>query len=217
MSRTRVGVLLSGRGTNAQALLDACSAPDFPAEIAAVVSNRRDAQGLERARAAGVPAIWIGHRDKTREAFEAEVLEVLAERGVQWVCLAGFMRLLTPHFLTAFPNRVLNIHPSLLPAFPGRDGHGQALAAGVRIAGATVHLVDAGTDTGPIVLQGAVGLPPDCSEKTFKEALLRNVEHPLYVRALRYAAEGRIRVSGGRVQLHIPAGETAFIWGGAAV
>lgn len=215
MNRTRVAVLLSGRGTNAQALLDACAEPGFPAEVAVVVSNRRDAQGLARAEAAGVPAVWVPHRNKTREAFESELLAVLQKHAVEWVCLAGFMRLLTPHFLSAFPARVLNIHPSLLPAFPGRDGQGQAVQAGVRIAGATVHLVDAGTDTGPIVLQGALGLGPGCSEDALKAALLSRVEHPLYVRALRYAAEGRLQLVGGRVVLDLPPGDAAFVWGGA--
>ncbi len=216
MSRTRVAVLLSGRGTNAQALLDACAEPGFPAEVAVIVSNRREAEGLARARAANVPAVWVPHRDKTREDFESQLLQVLERYQVEWVCLAGFMRLLTPHFLAAYPGRVLNIHPSLLPAFPGRNGQDQALEAGVRIAGATVHLVDAGTDTGPIVLQGALGLNPGCSTEALKAALLLQVEHPLYVRALRYAAEGRIQVANGRVALALPEGDNAFVWGGTA-
>ena len=156
-----VGVLLSGSGTNLQALLDACAEPDFPARVAVVISNRRDAYGLERARAAGVPALWVPHRGREREAFEDALTETLQDHGVEWVACAGFMRLLTPHFLDRWTHRVLNIHPSLLPAFPGVDAQGQAHGYGVRIAGCTVHFVDAGTDTGPIIAQGAVPVRPD--------------------------------------------------------
>ena len=142
MPRVPFGVLLSGSGTNLQALLDAAAQPDFPGRPAVVISNRRDAYGLERARQAGVPAVWIPHRGKDREEFDAELVATLRAHAVEWVALAGFMRLVTPTFLDAFPQRVINIHPALLPAFPGVDGQGQAHAYGVRIAGATVHFVD---------------------------------------------------------------------------
>jgi phosphoribosylglycinamide formyltransferase-1 len=191
-------VLISGSGTNLQALLDACAAPSFPARVAVVISNRRDAFGLERARAAGVPAVWIPHRGKTRGAFDAELVAALQGHGVEWVCLAGFMRIVTPVFLGAFPQRVLNIHPALLPAFPGIQAQAQALAAGVKVAGATVHFVDAGTDTGPIIAQGAVPVRDDDDEDALKARILA-VEHELYPRALRQAVEGRLRIDGRRV------------------
>jgi phosphoribosylglycinamide formyltransferase-1 len=191
-------VLISGSGTNLQALLDACAAPDFPARVAVVISNRRDAYGLERARAAGVPAVWVPHRGKARADFDAELVAALREHGAQWVCLAGFMRIVTPVFLDAFPQRVLNIHPALLPAFPGVHAQAQALAAGVKVAGATVHFVDAGTDTGPIIAQGAVPVLDDDDEDALKARILA-VEHELYPRALRQAVEGRLRVEGRRV------------------
>lgn len=196
--KTPVGVLISGSGTNLQALLDACAAPDFPARVAVVISNRRDAYGLERARAAGVPAVWVPHRGKARADFDAELVAALREHGAQWVCLAGFMRIVTPVFLDAFPQRVLNIHPALLPAFPGVHAQAQALAAGVKVAGATVHFVDAGTDTGPIIAQGAVPVLDDDDEDALKARILA-VEHELYPRALRQAVEGRLRVEGRRV------------------
>ena len=139
MSRVPVGVLISGRGSNLQALLDASADPDFPAQVVVVVSNRRGVAGLDRARAAGVPTVVVPSRKRVREEFDADLVGVLQEHGVEWVALAGFMRLLTATFLDAFPGRVLNIHPSLLPAFPGLHAQAQALAAGVRIAGATVH------------------------------------------------------------------------------
>lgn len=203
--KTPVGVLISGSGTNLQALLDACAAPDFPARVAVVISNRRDAYGLERARAAGVPAVWVPHRGKARADFDAELVAGLREHGAQWVCLAGFMRIVTPVFLDAFPQRVLNIHPALLPAFPGVHAQAQALAAGVKVAGATVHFVDAGTDTGPIIAQGAVPVLDDDDEDALKARILA-VEHELYPRALRLAVEGRLRVEGQRVVVRATGG-----------
>lgn len=212
MSRVPVGVLLSGRGSNLQALLDACATPGFPARVAVVISNRAQAGGLERARAAGVPTRVVSHQARTREDFEQQLVATLRDYAVRWVCLAGFMRLLTPHFLAAFPNRVLNIHPSLLPAFPGRDAQGQAFRAGVRVSGATVHLVDAGTDTGPIVLQGAVGVRATDTEDVLRERILQ-MEHQLYPRALRLAVEGRISVQGAVARLTLPAGDEGFLMG----
>lgn len=209
----RVGVLLSGGGTNLQALLDSCAEPGSPGQIAVVISNRRDAYGLERARAAGVPATWIPHRGKAREDFELELVAELQRQGVEWVCLAGFMRLLTGTFLSAFPGRVLNIHPALLPAFPGTHAQQQALEHGVRIAGCTVHLVDEGTDTGPIVAQGAVPVLPGDDLEALQARILA-VEHQLFPRVLRWAVEGRLRVVDGAVHIELPEGEQAFVWGG---
>lgn len=208
-----VGVLLSGSGTNLQALLDACAEEGSPARIAVVISNRRDAYGLERARAAGVPAVWIPHRGKSREDFELELVAELQRRGVRWVCLAGFMRLLTATFLAAFPGRVLNIHPALLPAFPGTHGQQQALEHGVRIAGCTVHFVDEGTDTGPIIAQGAVPVLPE-DDLAALQARILAVEHRLFPRVLRWAVEGRLRIADRTVKIDLPEGEQAFLWDG---
>ena len=211
--RVPVGVLISGSGTNLQALLDAAAAPDFPAEIAVVIANRADAYGLERARAAGVPTRIVPHRGRSREDFEADLLHALDAHGVEWVALAGFMRLLTGGFLGRYPGRVLNIHPALLPAFPGTHAQEQAWKAGVRIAGATVHLVDEGTDTGPIILQGAVGVRPDEDCDALKDRILA-IEHQLYPRALRWAAEGRLHLEDGRLHLDLPDGEQAYLFVG---
>jgi len=207
--RQPVAVLISGSGTNLQALIDAVSAPDYPAEIRVVISNRRDAFGLQRARDAGIEALWIPHRGRSRAAFEADLLEALSERSVSWVALAGFMRLLSEAFLSAYAGRILNIHPALLPAFPGVHGARQAVEYGVRIAGATVHFVDAGTDTGPIILQGAVPVLPDDDDDTLAARIL-TIEHQLYPRALALATSGRLRIEGRRVRL--PDGEPGLLW-----
>ena len=200
-----IGVLLSGGGTNLQALLDA------GLDVSVVISNRPRAYGLERARLAGVPAIHIGHRKyASRADFEEALTDCLVEHGVRWVACAGFMRILTPTFLDAWPERVLNIHPALLPAFPGVDGQGQAHAYGVRIAGATVHFVDAGTDTGPIVAQAAVAVLPDDDRDALQQRILAK-EHLLYPMCLRMAVEGRLRVEGRRVHVDLRDGESLLL------
>jgi phosphoribosylglycinamide formyltransferase-1 len=206
-----VGVLVSGRGSNLQALLDACADPDFPARIEVVVSNVAGAYALERAERAGVRTALVPHKGKTRDEFEAQLLDEL--RGVEWVCLAGFMRLLTPRFLDAFPRRVLNIHPALLPAFPGTHGVHQAMAYGVTVAGATVHFVDAGVDTGPILAQGTVPVLDDDDEDSLAARVL-GVEHRLYPLALRWAVEGRVTLDGRRARVALRAGESRWIVGG---
>ncbi|MCP4805430.1 MAG: phosphoribosylglycinamide formyltransferase [Proteobacteria bacterium] len=199
----KVGILLSGGGTNAQALIDACASGDVPADIAVVISNRRKAGGLDRARAAGIPAVHIGHRQfDTREQFDQALTDCLREHSVDWVACAGFMRLLTPVFLDAWTGRVLNIHPALLPAFPGVDGQAQAHAYGVRIAGCTVHFVDAGTDTGAIIAQGAVPVLPTDDRDALQERILA-VEHRLYPMVLKMAVEGRLRQDGRHVQVDL--------------
>ena len=207
-----IGVLISGSGTNLQALIDACLAPDFPARIAVVISNKKSALGLERARKAGIPAVWIpGRKYADRTAHETVITDCLKEHGVQWVACAGYMRILSSGFVDTWPNRILNIHPSLLPAFPGLDAQGQAFNAGVQIAGATVHLVDAGCDSGPILAQGATAVLPGDSRDTLQQRILR-IEHQLYPRVVRWAAEGRIHVEEGLAQVNLPTNEARFLW-----
>lgn len=183
--KTPVAVLISGSGTNLAALIEACSQPAFPARIALVVSNRPKAFGLERARQAGIPTAVLSHRAyDTREEYDQALVDVIRDHDASWVCLAGFMRIVSPVFLGAFPNRVLNIHPSLLPAFPGLNAQAQALNYGCRITGATVHLVDAGMDTGPIIAQEAVEIREGDDLESVKARILE-VEHRLYPHALR--------------------------------
>lgn len=209
-----VGVLVSGSGTNLQALIDATAQEDHPARIGVVVSNRPKAKALERAERAGIPTAVVPHRRfEDRPSFERALVATLREHDVGWVALAGFMRLLTPTFLEAFPQRVLNIHPALLPSFPGTHAQSQAFAYGVRIAGVTLHFVDAGTDTGPIIAQGAVPVLPDDTEDALRERLLV-AEHALYPRVLRWAVEGRLAVSGRTVRVDLPQGEHTWAWFG---
>jgi phosphoribosylglycinamide formyltransferase 1 len=212
MAVTRVGVLISGGGTNLQALIDATTTGDVPATIAVVISNRAKAGGLDRARSAGIPAVHIGHRQfPSRAAYDEALVQCLRAHQVEWVCLAGFMRLITDTFLSAFPGRVLNIHPALLPAFPGLHGQEQALHAGVQIAGATVHFVDRGCDTGPIIAQGAVPVLPDDHIDSLKQRIL-TVEHQLYPQVLRWAAEGRLHLNDGKVRVTLAPGEQRFVF-----
>jgi phosphoribosylglycinamide formyltransferase-1 len=179
--------------------MDAARAPDYPAEVAVVLSNVPTAFALERARKAGVPAEALEHRGyPTREAFDAALVERLRAHGVEWVCLAGFMRLITPGFLRAFPQRVLNVHPALLPAFPGLHGVRQALAYGVKVAGCTVHFVDEGTDTGPIIAQAAVPVE-DGDDEASLAARVHVQEHRLYPEALARVVRGEVAVEGRRV------------------
>ncbi|WP_141329822.1 phosphoribosylglycinamide formyltransferase [Myxococcus sp. AB025B] len=200
-ARVRLGVLVSGGGSNLQALLDACAREDFPAEVACVVSNVPTAYALERARAAGVPAVVVDHKaHASKAAFEAAMLEALGAAGVQWVCLAGFMRLLSADFLGRFAGRVLNIHPSLLPSFPGLHAQRQALERGVKVAGCTVHFVDAGTDTGPIIGQAAVPVLPEDDEKSLSARILVE-EHRLYPLAVRLAVTGQVTLDGVRTRV----------------
>lgn len=206
--RVPVAVLASGRGTNLQALLDASADPAFPARIVQVVTNVPGAGALERAERAGVPTAVVPSKGRTREEFEAALSEAMLP--VEWVCLAGFMRVLTRRFLDEHPGRVLNIHPALLPAFPGAHGIADALAYGVVQAGATVHLVDAGVDTGPILLQGSTAVRDDDTEATLAARVL-TLEHRLYPAALRMAAEGRVTVSGRRASITLLPGESRWL------
>lgn len=201
MTRLRVGVLASGRGSNLQAILDAASREDFPARVVVVVADRERAAALERATRAGVPAVFLNPKDfADRAAYDPALERLLREHGVELVCLAGFMRILTPAFVRAFADRILNIHPSLLPAFPGLDAQRQALERGVRVAGATVHFVDEGVDTGPIVLQASVPVHPNDTEESLSARILVE-EHRLYPEAVRLFALGRLTLVGRRVRV----------------
>jgi phosphoribosylglycinamide formyltransferase-1 len=199
----RLGVLASGGGSNLQAILDACSRGAIPARVAVVICNVAGAGALEKAAKAGVPAVLLPHKGVAREEYDARLVAELRKHEVDLVCLAGFMRLITPVLLRAFENKILNIHPALLPAFPGMHGVRQALAAGVRIAGCTVHLVDEGTDSGPIVLQAAVPVLDGDTEETLAQRVLAQ-EHRIYARAIALFAEGKVRVEGRRIFIDAP-------------
>jgi phosphoribosylglycinamide formyltransferase 1 len=191
----RIGVLASGSGSNLQALLDACRAAALDARVAAVICNVPGARCLERARAAGAPALLLPHQGLRREEYDTKVVAALREHEVDLVCLAGFMRIVTPVLLRAYPDRVLNIHPALLPSFPGLHGARQALEAGVRVSGCTVHFVDEGTDTGPILVQAAVPVLPGDSEESL-QARIHLQEHKAYVRAVQLVLAGAVELSG---------------------
>ncbi|MBN8991689.1 MAG: phosphoribosylglycinamide formyltransferase [Rhizobiales bacterium] len=196
--KRRVAILISGRGSNMAALIDAAKHPDFPAEIVTVISNRGDAGGLEKAAASGIPTTVIESKPfgKDRAGFEAELQRALDEKSVELICLGGFMRLFTADFVQRWYGRMLNIHPSLLPSFPGLDPHGQALATGVKISGATVHFVIPETDAGPILMQGAVAVADGDTSETLAERIL-GIEHRIYPEALRLLASGKVRLEGG--------------------
>ncbi|BBK41732.1 phosphoribosylglycinamide formyltransferase [Allostella vacuolata] len=199
MTRLRLGVLVSGRGSNLQALIDAAADPAFPAEMAIVVSNVADAPALDRARQAGIATCTLPHRDfASRADFDAAVDRALAEAGVGLVCLAGFMRLLTPGFVDRWHDRMVNIHPSLLPAFKGLHPQQQALDAGVRVSGCTVHFVRNAMDAGPIIVQAVVAVLPHDSADILADRILA-AEHAAYPLAVRLIAEGRVRVEAERV------------------
>lgn len=201
MARLKLGVLISGRGTNLQALLDAAADPAFPAEIALVISNRPGVLGLERAAQAGVPCAVVDHKAyPDRPTFELALIEALEGAGVELVCLAGFMRLLTPTFVGHWQGRAINIHPSLLPAFPGLDTHQRAIDAGARFAGATVHFLSVEMDAGPIIAQAATPIRADDDADSLAARVLKG-EHEIYVRAVRWVAEGRTRIEDDRVFL----------------
>lgn len=199
--KKRIGVLLSGRGSNFEALADSIAAGRIPhAEIAIVLSNREGAPGIEKARARGIPTQVIPSKGLEREAYDKLVVAALREKHVDLVCLAGYMRLLSPHFVAAFPNRILNIHPSLLPAFPGLESQRQALEHGAKFSGCTVHFVDENLDAGPIVLQACVPIEDRDTPDTLAERILRE-EHRIYTEAVRIVLEGRYRIEGRRVLL----------------
>lgn len=197
--KKRIGVLLSGRGSNFEALAEAVAAGRIPnAEIAVVISNREGAQGIERARARGIPALVIPSKGLEREAYDRQVAAALREKQVDLVCLAGFMRLLSPYFIQCFPSAILNIHPSLLPSFPGLEAQKQALEYGVKLAGCTVHFVDENLDAGPIILQSVVPVRDEDTEETLSARILAE-EHKIYAEAVRIVLEGRFKIAGRRV------------------
>jgi phosphoribosylglycinamide formyltransferase-1 len=199
MSRKRVAVLISGRGSNMAALIEAAKSADYPAEIVLVLSNRPDAGGLATARDAGITTEIVDHTKfgKDRAAFDAAMQAVLEQHRIDIVCLAGFMRLLSPGFVERWQNRMLNIHPALLPAFKGLDTHKRALEAGAKVHGATVHYVVPEMDAGPIIAQGAVTVRPGDTEQALAARVLA-VEHRIYPLALKLVAEGRVRIVDGR-------------------
>lgn len=196
----KLGVLISGEGSNLQAVLNAIAQGRLDAQVTVVVANHATAGGLERARAAGIPTVVVEHRQhRERARFDAALVEVLCAHGVDYVVLAGFMRLVTHVLLDAFPMRVINIHPALLPAFPGMNAQSQALRYGVRVAGCTVHFVDVGTDTGPILAQAVVPVLDDDTDDTLRGRILVE-EHGLLPRVLQWIAEGRVEVQPSRME-----------------
>jgi phosphoribosylglycinamide formyltransferase-1 len=200
----RIGILISGRGTNMEAILLAAEERRIPAVVAVVISNEPGAPGLARAQARGVETVVLDHRSAAgREEQDRRIVSALEEHRVDLVCLAGYMKLLTPAFLKAYPGRILNIHPALLPAFPGLDVHRKALEHGVRFSGATVHFVDAGVDSGPIILQAAVPVEQDDTPATLAERILRE-EHRIYPEAIRLFFQDRLRLEGRRVRILPP-------------
>jgi phosphoribosylglycinamide formyltransferase-1 len=208
-----LGVLVSGRGSNLEAILRAIASGELAARVRLVLSNKADAKALARAAEAGVPTRVVPHGAyPDRASFDAAMVDALREAGARWIVLAGFMRLVTPVFLDAFPGRVVNVHPSLLPAFPGVDAQAQALAYGVRVTGCTVHLVDAGTDTGPILAQAAVPVRDDDTRDALAARVLAR-EHALLVRVLGWIAEGRLAVepvASGRPRVRLAGVDTAI-------
>lgn len=193
-----LGILLSGRGSNFEAIARNVEGGRIPAKIAVVVSNREEAPGLERAREMRLNARFIPSQGKDREAYDREVVATLREFQVDLVCLAGFMRILSPYFIREFPGRILNIHPAILPAFPGADAQKQALEYGAKISGCTVHIVDEGVDTGPIVCQAAVPVVDGDTAETLSARILKE-EHRIYTEAICLLLDDRVRIEGRRV------------------
>ena len=199
--KKRIGVLLSGRGSNFEALADSVAAGRIPnAEIAIVLSNREAAPGLQKAIERGIPAKAIPSKGLEREAYDKLVVAELKAAHIDLVCLAGYMRLLSPHFVSAFPNRIINIHPSLLPAFPGLESQRQAIEHGAKFSGCTVHFVDENLDAGPIILQACVPIEDDDTPDTLAERILKQ-EHRIYTEAVKIVLEGRYRIDGRRVRV----------------
>lgn len=197
----KIGVLVSGNGTNLQAIIDQCDAGTIAGRVVCVISNKADAYALKRAQNHGIPALHVNHRDfSNREEYDRQVVSLLREHGVQLVVLAGFMRIVTSTLLDAFPNAVMNIHPALLPAFPGLHAQQQALDYGVKVSGCTVHFVDTGCDTGPIILQAVVPVHPDDTEASLSQRIHQE-EHHLYPEAVRLFAAGRLLVTGRQVRI----------------
>ena len=205
MKKVRVGVLVSGRGSNLQAIIDNIEAGQLSAELAVVISDQADAYALERARKHGIPGVHVsskGYKGK-RDEYDALLVQELLKHNVELVCLAGFMRIITPTLIKSFPNRILNIHPALLPAFPGLHVQKAALEHGVKFSGCTVHFVDEGMDTGPIIIQAVVPILNNDTEDTLSARILTQ-EHKIYSRAIQLYAEGRLRIEGRKVFVATP-------------
>lgn len=201
MSKEKLGVLCSGRGTDLQSIIDAIGRGEVEAEIAVVLTDKPDAYALERARQAGIKAVCVNRKEYDgREPFEQALIDELEAAGVTLVVLAGFMRILTPLFVRHFAGRIMNIHPALLPSFPGAHAHRDVLAYGVKVSGCTVHFVDEGTDSGPIILQRAVPVLDDDTEETLGARVLAE-EHIIYPQAIQLYCEGRLRVEGRHVRI----------------
>lgn len=197
--KKRLGVLLSGRGSNFEALADSVAARRIPdAQVAIVIANREGAQGIDRATARRIPTLVLPSRGLEREAYDRQVVAALRENKVDLVCLAGYMRLLSPYFVQSFPQRILNIHPSLLPSFPGLESQRQALEYGVKFAGCTVHFVDENLDAGPIILQSVVPVLDSDTEGTLSDKILRE-EHRIYSEAVKIVLGGHFKIEGRRV------------------
>ena len=197
--RPVIAILVSGSGSNLQAIIDASERGEIHCRVGVVISNKADAYGLVRARNHGIPTAVVDHRSfESREAFDARLVEIIRSTGAELVCLAGFMRVVTPVFLRAFPHRILNIHPALLPSFPVTHGPAQALRYGVRFSGCTVHFLDEGIDTGPIIVQAVVPVHEDDTEEALAARILKE-EHRIYPMAIRLFLEGRLAVTGRKV------------------
>jgi phosphoribosylglycinamide formyltransferase-1 len=199
--KPQIAVLISGSGSNLQAIIDASERGEIPCRVGLVISNKADAYGLVRAKNHGILTEVVDHRSfPNREAFDTRLVEIIRRSGAELVCLAGFMRVLTPVFVNAFPNRILNIHPALLPSFPGTHGPGQALSYGVRFSGCTVHFLDEGVDTGPIIVQAVVPVYDDDTEETLAARILVQ-EHRIYPMAIRLFFSGKLKVEGRIVKV----------------
>lgn len=211
--KLKIGVLASGGGTNLQAIIDRCADGSLSAEIAVVISNNPDAGALDRAARGNIPTLCINHRDfSDRQDFDRKVVAALQEADVELVVLAGFMRIIGEAFLTAFPNRIINIHPALLPAFPGLHVQRKAIEYGARFSGCTVHFVDGGVDTGPIILQAVVPVFENDTEESLSARILQQ-EHLIYPRAIELFAHGRLTVDGRQVRISpsLPVTETTLV------
>lgn len=201
MKKHKIVVLISGGGTNLQSIIEACENSQVPCEIALVISNKEGAYGLERAKNHNVPTAFVDHKKfETREDFDRELIALIRKTGAELICLAGFMRVLTPIFVSEFKNRIINIHPALLPSFPGTQGNKKAHDYGVKFSGVTVHFVDEGTDTGPIIIQAVVPVYDDDTEETLAKRTLAQ-EHRIYPLAIKYFFEGRLEIKGRKVIL----------------
>lgn len=210
MARLKLGVLISGRGTNLQAILDVCADENFPADVAIVLANRPDAAGLERAKRVNIATEVINHKAfPDRPSFERAMNARLDDAGVDLICLAGFMRLLTPTFVDHWAGRAINIHPSVLPAYPGLNTHQRAIDDGVRFAGCTVHFLSAEMDAGPIIAQATTPIMPEDTADTLAARVLDS-EHEIYRRAIRWIAEGRVKIMDGRVQIDDVGSKASF-------